>query len=200
MPALRIPPGSPNTFLERTAEPRMRFSTALFHSKNAALLVLLWAGSLWAYPQLPDAMPGHFDLLGQVSYRTDTTLAQWLLMPIMGLLLTAALYGVAHLMRRFPHTMIVPNPATFQRLTPSRKAVVIQLMQDVIYGMTALLLLLLGMLQVGIYSVAVHAANVLPVFTRTVLWVSLPLLIGLGPVVVWGVHHTTRRLYREQMR
>ncbi|PEN08400.1 hypothetical protein CRI93_04615 [Longimonas halophila] len=178
----------------------MRFSTALFHAKNAALLVLLWAGSLWAYPQLPDAMPGHFDLLGQVSYRTDTTLARWLLMPILGLLLTATLYGIAHLMRRFPSIMNVPDPATFQQLTPDRRAVVIHLVQDVVYGIAALVLLVLTVLQVGIYSVAVYKSSVLPVHTRTVLWSSIPLLAVLGPVMVWGVHRITQRLYREQKR
>jgi uncharacterized membrane protein len=176
----------------------MRFSTALFHAKNAALLVLLWTGSLWAYPQLPDAMPGHFDLLGQVSYFTGTTLARWLLMPMLGLLLTAMLYGIAHLMRRFPSAMNVPDPATFQHLTPDRRAVVIHLVQDVVYGIAALVLLVLTVLQVGIYSVAIHEASVLPIYTRTVLWISVPLLAALGPVMVWGVHHTTQRLYQEQ--
>lgn len=178
----------------------MRFSTALFHAKNAALLVLLWAGSLWAYSHLPATMPGHFDLMGQVSYRTETTLARWLLMPILGLLIAASLYTVAHLMHRFPSAMNVPDPATFERLTPDRQSVVVHLVQDVLYGIVALLLLVITVLQVGIYSVAVHGTTVLPVYTRVVLWMSLPLLIGLGPVVVWLVHDTTQRLYREQTR
>lgn len=176
----------------------MRFSTALFHAKNAVLLVLLWAGSLWAYAHLPDTMPGHFDLMGQVSYRTETTLARWLLMPILGLLIAASLYTVAYLMQRFPQAMNVPDPDTFERLTPDRRAVVVHLVQDVMYGIAALLLLVITVLQIGIYSVAVHSATVLPVYTRVVLWVSLPLLIGLGPIVVWLVHDTTQRLYHEQ--
>ena len=178
----------------------MRFSTTLFHAKNAALLMLLWGGSVWAYAQLPSTMPGHLDLLGRVSYRVDTTWPRWLLMPMLGLLVASLLYGAARLMHRFPQAMNVPNPATFQRLTPGRKAVVVHLVQDVMYGITTLLLAVITVLQVGIYSVATHNASVLPVYTRAMLWMSLPLLVALGPVVVWMVHDTTQRLYREQVQ
>lgn len=178
----------------------MRFSTALFHAKNAALLALLWGGSLWAYAHLPATMPGHFDLLGEVSYRTDTTLPRWLLMPLLGTFIAGSLYGVAYLMRRFPRLMNVPDPTTFNRLSTERQEVVVHLVQDVLYGIAALLLLVVGVLQMGMYSVAVHAASMLPVYTRVVVWMSMPLLVALGPVAVWGLHATIQRLYREQMR
>ena len=177
----------------------MRLSTGLFHAKNAALLLLTWVGSAWAYGALPETMPGHFGLLGQVSYYTETTALRWFMLPGVALILAMTMYGIAALVARFPQHMNLPDPHAFEQLTPKRRAIVIQLMQDVMYGITALLLLMLAVLQLGIYSVALNGADLLPIYTRVVLWVSLPLLILIGPVVVWLLHDTTQRLYREQM-
>jgi len=177
----------------------MRFSTALFHAKNATLLLLIWGGSLWAYNLLPASMPGHFDLLGQVSYRTETTAARWFLLPGVALMLTGLMYGLATLLPRFPGLMNVPDPQTFDRLTPAHQAIVWQLAQDVLYGVTALMLLVLGVLQLGTYSVALNDADMLPIYARVVLWCSLPLLIVLGPAVAWLMHNTIQRLdHRRQ--
>lgn len=144
-------------------------------------------------------MPGHFDMLGQVSYFTDVTVARWFLMPGMALGTAVMMYGISALMARAPDTMNVPDPKTYAKLTPDRQATVIQLMQDVMYGITALLLLVFTMVQLGTYSVTLNEAYLLPIYTRVLLWGSLPLLILLGPVVVWLLHDTIQRLHTEQV-
>lgn len=176
----------------------MRFSTTLFHTKNAVLLLLIWGGSLWAYELLPASMPGHFNVLGHVSYRTETTAVRWFLLPSVALALAGLMYGMATLLPRFPGLMNVPDPKAFAQLTPKRKAIIVQLTQDILYGITVLMLLVLGVLQLGIYSVALNGSDVLPVYARGVLWSSVPLLVLLGPVVVWLVHNTIQRLHCDQ--
>ncbi len=176
----------------------MRFSTTLFHAKNVVLLLLIWGGSLWAYELLPASMPGHFNVLGQVSYRAETTAVRWFLLPGVALGLAGLMYSVALLLPRYPGLMNVPDPKAFAQLAPERKEVVVQLTQDVLYGITALMLLILGVLQLGAYSTAIYETDWLPLYVRVVLWSSLPLLIALGPVVVWLVHHTIQRLHRDQ--
>ena len=176
----------------------MTLSSTLFHVKNTALLVLLWSCSGWMYVTLTDDMPLHFNLLGTVSSWGEPTWSQWFLLPTVGTSIAALMYLVGVLIPHFPSWVVVPNPKAYKALTKQRQRIVLQTMQHILYGIAALLLVLFLVLQWGTYEVALTGAETLPTYARVVLWSSLPLLIVLGPVVVWLLHRTITRLHAEQ--
>ncbi len=131
------------------------------HLLNAALLLGLWGGSLWAYPQLPETIPMHYGLTGAADRLADATLGRWLLLPVVAVLTAVSTYGGAFVIRAQPEALSVPS-ADARQLNEAGRRRLAAATQRLLYGMTALVTGLFGALQVGNYLVAVHELTALP--------------------------------------
>lgn len=99
----------------------------LVHAVNAGLLLLLFAGSLWVYPALPDQIPRHFGLAGGVDAYWQATLVHWMLLPVVALGVTAVIYGCAWIVGKNPSSVNVPNQQRYDALDPTDKRRVVRL-------------------------------------------------------------------------
>lgn len=117
------------------------------HVVNALLLATLFAASLLVWPELPERIPGHFSAGGEVTRWEPPSLARWMLLPLLALAIAAMNYGVAALLPRYPGMFNHPDKNAFLALAPARRAPVIARMRTMVYGMSALVTALLGVLQ-----------------------------------------------------
>lgn len=156
------------------------------HVVNAALLALLVGGSLWVYPFLPARIPRHFGIGGLADAYWETTLARWLLLPLIAAGTALSVYGCVWVVRTLPHSWInVPNPERFEALDETDQRAVRARMRGLLYGIVAPTLVMFGALQYGTYHVATTDATALPAPVTAVTAGALVALSGLVALLVW---------------
>lgn len=155
------------------------------HIVNGALLVLLFGGSLWLYPALPEQIPHHFDLYGQADAYWGATLVRWMLLPVIAALTAACLYGPAWLVG--PSGFNVPRQEQYEALSPAQKRHVTALVQRALYWMTTAELVILVAVQAGVYAVATTAATTLPAAVGGTIIAGLLAIGGITGWLVWGL-------------
>ena len=161
---------------------------------NGTLLVFLFAGSLWAYPALPEQIPRHFGPYGQADAYGATTLLRWMLLPIVAVFSGAILYGSGWLIRRAPEGINVPNQAQYEQLSDEDKRALAARAQRATYWMGAPLLVVFGAVQVGTYHVATTPATALPTAVMTTMGGGILLILGIAVGLTWWMHRRVRAL------
>jgi len=144
------------------------------HLVNGLLLLLLFGGSLWGYPFLPESIPTGTSP-GTVHYAAKTIL-HWLTGPLVALGMTALLYAMNRSeAMRVPLSPFVNfgNRATYEQLSTPHKQVIARLLRTGIYWICTLLLLTFAWVQTEFYRIAIRPAE-----ASTIGWSEEAIVIG----------------------
>ena len=142
---------------------------------DAGLLALFVAGSLWVWPSMPDAFPIHFDLSGTPDRRAETTLFNWLLLPLLAIAIAALIHGIGQWVGRSPNALNMPNQERYDALPTEAKYDLARRAEHFLHAVAIGGTLLFATLQVASYQVAMKAAMEPPAYGRVSLWVFLTL-------------------------
>ncbi len=165
------------------------------HVVNAVLIALLFGGSLWAYPALPDRIPRHFGIGGVADAYWDASLGHWLLLPLIATGTAILVHASIWAMKTLPSSWVhVPNPEQFAALDDADQRAVRARMRGLLYWMVPPVLVLFGALQYGTYHVATTDATALPVLVNALTIGSLGAIFGVVALLVWR----TRRWIEER--
>lgn len=167
---------------------------ARMHWINAVLLATLFVGSLLVWPELPERIPGHFGLDGEVTRWEAPSLARWLLVPVFALGVVVLNYGIAAWLPRRPEIFNHPDRDAFLALPPERRRPVVARMQAFLYGVSGPIIVLFGVVQWMRYRTA-GGGDATP-------YVALALVIGamIGPLALGIWLPPIGREIREQTR
>jgi hypothetical protein len=130
------------------------------HFVNGLLLLLLFGGSLWVYPALPEQIPTAIKP-GTVHY-ADKTVLHWLTGSLFALGMTAFLYAIT-----LSEAMTVPlsphvnfgNRDTYEQLSTPHKQVIARLLRTGMYWTCTLFLLIFMRGQIEFYIIAMRSAD-----------------------------------------
>jgi len=144
------------------------------HFVNGLLLLLLFGGSLWVYPALPEQIPTGTSP-GTVHYEEKTVL-YWLTGPLFAFGMTALLYAMNR-----SEAMTVPlsplvnfgNRDTYEQLSTPHKQTIARLLRTGMYWMCTLLLLTFAWVQSEFYLIAIQPAE-----ESTIGWQEEAVVIG----------------------
>lgn len=159
------------------------------------LLAVLVVWSFLVYADLPARVPVHFDALGRPDAWADRSLAGWLLLPAVGILVLAVVGWARRRARAKPESVNIPDRATFLALPePARERVLEEL--DGVLGWVELgTVALLFTIQLARLRAASGAD------TGTLLVVTLVTTLLASPVlVVVLMIRIQRALERERAR
>lgn len=151
------------------------------HWINLLLLAAVVGGSVWAWPHLPERIPAHLGPGGEVTRWTGRTAGSWFLLPLLTLGIVALNYGIAAALPGRPHLINLPGKEQFLALPPERQAPVVARMQELLYGFTAPLVVLMGAVQASMYRAAVGVES----RGDTVAILLLSVLMTPVMLVVW---------------
>jgi uncharacterized membrane protein len=146
---------------------------------NALLLAAHWGFAVWAWPDLPEAVPAHFDLSGEPTRWESPSRGSWFGLPVVATL-TAALVGtVAWAAPRYPRLMNLPDKDRLLALPPERQRPVLRRSADLLGLLTAPILLAFGMIQVGMWWGA-HGQDTTALLVSALVVSALSAPIGLA--------------------
>ena len=169
-----------------------RNATGVWLLTHGLLLAGLWLFSLWAWPNLPERIPMHFDFHGNPDRWAAGSSYEWFLLPTVASVLVALLLAPAIAMPRIPvGTINLPNKKAFLQLPRERQLAVLGKVSVMLYSIALLPNLLMLYLQVTIYRVAQGASSGLSAVP--VLAVTVAALLG---TALWVVH-LSRAIDRE---
>lgn len=163
-----------------------RYSRAA-QAVNLALLLLLFVGSLWVYPSLPNQIPQHTGFDGDVTY-WETTLLRWLALPLVSAFLIVFGYGIAYGTARNPQRVLMrdfPDKELYRTLSHWQKRVVTDLFRALSHAMVTPTLIAFTFMQVEFYLLAVASRTETPAFMT---WVEYGLMLG-GTIGVGLLFH-----------
>lgn len=144
------------------------------HFVNGLLLLLLFGGSLWVYPALPEQIPTAIKP-GTVHYE-DKTVLHWLTGSLFALGMTAFLYAITlSEAMRVPLSPLVNfgNRDTYEQLSTPHKQTIARLLRTGMYWMCTLLLLTFAWVQSEFYLIAIQPAE-----ESTIGWQEEAVVIG----------------------
>jgi uncharacterized membrane protein len=155
------------------------------HIINALLAAGLIGFSLWAWPELPDRIPVHFDASGEPTRWAETTFWNWYLLPLMALAMVALNYGLALVMPRYPKLVNLPDRRRLLDLPPESRQRVIAPVQEMLYALSVPLLMMFVLIQLAQYSEAHGGSGTGYTVTALVLAVLMTpiMLVGWLPRV-----------------
>lgn len=133
--------------------------TRIAHIVNGTLLILLFVGSLWVYPSLPEQIPQN---IGTGVTYWDTTLLHWLSGPLITLVMTGLMYAV-HL----SEVMTVPlsphvnfgSRDTYEQLSTPHKRIIARWLRTGAHWMCTPFLLIFTRMQIEFYLIAMRSAE-----------------------------------------
>lgn len=167
---------------------------------NLALLLLLFVGSLWVYPALPDQIPQHRGFGGDVTY-WDTTLIRWLANPLVATLFVGIGYAAAYGAARTPQRVLesdIPNKEIYRTLSFRHKRIVTDIFRTLYHAAVTPSLIGVIISQVNSYLLALSPREA-PAFMS---WLELGLMLGgtlglLPLFYLWGSRSIQRFAERE---
>lgn len=140
------------------------------HLVNALLIASLILFSAWAYQDLPESIPAHFDFDGTPTRWTAKSIGSWFLGPMIGIALVVMVYGFAAMAPRFPDAVNMPDKKRYLKLPRERKLRVLAVSQDLLYAMSIPLLLIFLLIQYGSW-ISAHGGS-------ASLYMVIALIIG----------------------
>lgn len=168
-------------------------STQRYRLLNAILLAALFAGSVWAYPRLPERIPVHFGLTGEPDAWAMRSAGSWFMLPA----LAAALALLMHVLSAYgsghPETWNLPDKRRFLALSRAEQAPIVARMQNFIARTGCVLTALFGMIQTGIWFASTGSEQWLPLWVTAGIAGSV-LIIVAGALRLNGV---VGRMVRE---
>ena len=169
----------------------MPLSRVLMWTSDLALL----AGALWLWPGVPDRVPLHIGSDGTPTRWGDRSLLLWLAMPLTGLALAAVLEAATAWVVRHPEApgVNIPNKQALLELPRERRAPVLRRVAATTYGVGAVCLVALALIQVGVWVSSRSGAGSGWTTAGTVVAVVAPLA-----VVAWGSVRTRAEIRRQQ--
>ncbi|HLM67692.1 MAG TPA: DUF1648 domain-containing protein [Longimicrobium sp.] len=160
-------------------------STRRYHLLNAILIILLVAGSVWAYPRLPERIPVHFSLSGEPDRWEARSPASWFLLPAIGIVMALVLHAMSVYGARRPEVWNLPEKQKFLALHPPDQAPIIARMQEFMARVGVAVTALFCVIQAGIYSASAGGEEWLPLWVTAGI-AAMVLSIGIGAVRLNG--------------
>lgn len=155
-------------------------STRRYHLLNAFLLIILFAGSAWAYPRLPARIPIHFGVSGQPDAWAGRSLASWFMLPAVAAALAVLLRAAGAYSASHPELWNLPEKRAFLRLDAAAQAPIIARMQALLALVGVMVTGVLGIVQVSIYRASTGTATALPGWTLAVIGVLVLGMVAAG--------------------
>lgn len=145
-----------------------------------ALFVALVALTLGTYSTLPEQIPTHLDLGGEVTRSVPRSLGRWLLLPLVALATHGLLVGVRAVLPGRPDLFNFPEKERLLRLPKRFQEAAVAEMQRVLDVTSSFTLVVLGYVQWILWRSAQGArggAAVIPLFVAVLLFVPLLLFL-----------------------
>lgn len=154
----------------------------LVHWINLLLLAALIGFAAVTWAERPERIPVHFGLDGRPTRWSGPSFLAWFGLPIITVLLVAFIYAVARLLSRHPHLINMPDKARFLALPASRRAAVIERVQDFMFWVTAPTVMIAGSVQWAMNRGTLAGAT----GAEIVLVVVMSSLVGPVLMIVWS--------------
>lgn len=142
------------------------------------LLAALIAGSVWAYPRLPERIPMHFDLAGRVDRWASRSAGTWFLLPMVAVALALMLGAISLYAAGHPASWNMPDKRRFLAMDAAAQAPIVARMREMVAFVGMVVTALMGVIQAGIYRAAVEGAGREPRFMTIGIVVALALILG----------------------
>jgi hypothetical protein len=167
-------------------------SYSWLHWVNGALLLGLWAFTILGYERLPDLVPGHIGPSGVTRWDAKQN-SMWFILPLMGTVHSAIMYGLATAATSGATGFNVPAKKRLLTLPRDGQRYAMQPVRGFMFGMATWLLGLMSAVQYHSYRVAMagpHAdGGAGGIAATTALF-----LVILGVMVVVMSRAVTRRI------
>lgn len=167
------------------------------HWINGLLAAAVLVGSALVWPELPERVPGHFDLGGEVTRWDSPSVLSWFGLPLVGLALVAMLYGVARILPHRPDLFNMPDKDRFLELPPAFRGPVIAQMRGMMFGLASLMLTMFGVIQWMRYRTA-QGADSEPYMAIVLVLTAITTPIILGIWLPRIQRETDRQVKRER--
>jgi uncharacterized membrane protein len=168
--------------------------TRALHLINALLALGLVGFSAWAWPHLPERIPLHFDASGEPTRWGATSFWTWFTLPLLALAMVGLNYGIAAAMSRFPQMVNLPGRRRLTDLPPERRQRVLVPMRDMVYALSAPLLLVFWLIQIGSFSEARGYGS------AGFIVVALLLAVSIAPFLLVGFLPRIQETHNREMR
>jgi uncharacterized membrane protein len=162
------------------------------HVLNGLLLAGLWAFTIWAWPRLPDLVPGHIGLSGVTRWDAKQN-SLWFILPIMGSVHAVIMYGISTLADGSAQSFNMPQKKRVLALPKEGQRFVMQPMRGFMYGMATWLLALMFYIQYSFYRAAMESRTGEP-DTGGMLPVIGLMLVVVFVMVGWLNRSANRRI------
>jgi len=176
----------------------MSLSIRRRYSLTVGVLVLFWAGSLWAYPTLPGEIPVHFGPLGTPDRLAVTTIGRWLLLPTIATLVAGFVCGLERMLPHLSAGLNMPRQDTYDALSEANQRRVIQVVQKMMIEIAILMTVVFTSVQAHGYAIAMDASGVAAVMGPAVLWLTMGGLLVLVAIRLVQMRRLVDRLYARQ--
>lgn len=160
------------------------------------LLGSLVAGSVLGWPLLPDRVPVHFGIDGEVTRWGDRTAWRWFLIPGIASLVALACVWLTRALPDRPHLINIPDKSRYLALPAERRLFVIERIRHALHGVAAQAIALLTFVQLATYRTA-HGHDASNLMMAVL---ALSLLIVPVTLFLWlpGIQHEIERQWRAQ--
>ncbi|MBA4158659.1 MAG: DUF1648 domain-containing protein [Gemmatimonadetes bacterium] len=162
------------------------------HWINLLLLAGVIAVAALTWRMLPDRIPVHFGIDGQPTRWSGPSVLAWFGLPIITVLLVAFIYWMAGRLPERPHLVNMPRKDSFLALPPSRRAPVMERIQEFMYWATVPTIAVMGAVQWSMYRSALAGSTGIEIL----LILGVCWLIGPGLMILWS-RHVTPELDRQ---
>ena len=140
---------------------------------SIAVLAAYWAFCVIVFTKLPDRIPMHFNVRGQADGWSDNPIVAWFALPVLATVSVGFIYVLSNLARRTPHLWNVPKKKEFLALREDQRAPIIERMMVVIDVTGLYVVVLMWVMQYGIYRTSFEPTAGLPVLFHIALWGGL---------------------------
>lgn len=128
------------------------------HLANLILIALIIGLSVSWWREMPERIPVHFDLSGNVD-RWGSKGTMWWAFSALAIVGTGLMYGVARLSHRYPRLVNLPRKIRLMDLPPELREQVILLSQGVIYWLAVAMNLTWFLLLAAVHQAALGAPD-----------------------------------------
>ena len=161
---------------------------------NLGILAVMLGGSLALWPRIPDRVPTHFDLYGCPDGWSGR--GTWWALPAVAVGLSLFMFGIAWLIRRYPHLINIPRKKEFLALPPDMQEPVITGVETFVHWMYVPLNLMWVGAQTGVYLAATDGYQAVQHYLQFVFWGAVAAVLIMTVVFVSRLN----RMIRESTR
>lgn len=160
------------------------------HIVNGLILATLFGGSILVFDSLPDSIPRHAGLTGNIDAYWETTWITWMLVPAIVSFLMAMMYGFSWLIGKSLSGINTPNQDVYDSLPVEDKRRVVAIMQRFLYWTAAATGLLISSIHWAFYTAVMDGRDSVGGWT-------LPLAIVYTAAIIWCAFAAGRQMGRK---